>query len=101
MYRDGEGVTQDFGEAVKWFREAAERGVAGAHHNLGVMYADGQGVERDFIEAYKWISIAIAGGMTEFKEILNLLQENMSEAQVAESVRGAELWLSQHQEKKP
>jgi len=65
------------------------------------MYADGQGVARDFVEAYKWISLAIAGGMIEFEEILSLLQEHMSEAQVAESVRGAELWLSQRQEKKP
>ncbi len=26
MSRDGEGVTQDYKEAVKWFRKAAEQG---------------------------------------------------------------------------
>ena len=38
MYDNGEGVTQDDAEAVKWYRRAAEQGNAFAQHNLGVMY---------------------------------------------------------------
>ena len=30
IYLNGEGVAQDYAEAVKWFRRAAERGDAGA-----------------------------------------------------------------------
>lgn len=40
MYKFGEGVPQDYVEAVKWFRMAAEQGYAGAQHNLGVMYKE-------------------------------------------------------------
>ena len=38
MYGNGEGVPQDYKEAVKWYRLAAEQGVAAAQYNLGGMY---------------------------------------------------------------
>ena len=37
MYYNGEGVPQDYAEAVRWFRLAAEQGDADAQYNLGVM----------------------------------------------------------------
>jgi TPR repeat protein len=33
-YRDGKGVTQDYKEAAKWFRKAAEKGDASAKEAL-------------------------------------------------------------------
>ena len=30
MYKDGKGVQQDYAEAVKWYRKAAEQGKANA-----------------------------------------------------------------------
>jgi TPR repeat protein len=47
----GKGAPQDFAEAVKWFRKAAEQGDAEAQNNLGAIYAQGQGVQRDYIRA--------------------------------------------------
>ncbi len=44
MYDEGLGVTQDYAEAMKWYRKAAEQGHAGAQHNLGFMYTEGQGI---------------------------------------------------------
>ena len=44
MYANGRGVPQDYAEAVKWYRLAADQGDAEAQHNLGVMYASGEGV---------------------------------------------------------
>jgi len=35
-YDTGEGVPQDYAEAVKWYRLAAEQGYAAAQFNLGV-----------------------------------------------------------------
>ena len=55
MYANGQGVPQDHAEAVKWFREAADQGVAPAQHNLGVMYDNGEGVPQDHAEAVKWL----------------------------------------------
>ena len=44
MYAKGQGVPQDYAEAVKWYRLAAEQGFAMAQDNLGLMYKNGQGV---------------------------------------------------------
>lgn len=33
-----QGIPQDYSEAVKWYRLAAEMGSAGAQANLGMMY---------------------------------------------------------------
>ena len=38
---DGQGVPQDYQEAVKWYRLATEQGDAQAQFNLGLMYRDG------------------------------------------------------------
>ena len=46
MYDQGLGVSQDYAEAVRWFRLAAEQGDAGAQCQLGAMYATGKGVQR-------------------------------------------------------
>ena len=37
MYCNGDGVEQDYTEAVVWYRKAAEQGNAGAQFNLGVL----------------------------------------------------------------
>ena len=37
-YDTGEGVPQDAAEAVRWFRLAAEQGIASVQNNLGLMY---------------------------------------------------------------
>jgi uncharacterized protein len=54
MYANGEGVEQNFDEALKWYRLAAEQGNATAQNRLGAMYDDGVGVAQDFEEAAKW-----------------------------------------------
>ena len=41
LYLRGDGVPQDYAEAVKWFRKAADHGEADAQFNLGHMYAQG------------------------------------------------------------
>ena len=44
IYYNGQGVRQDYTQAVQWYRKAAEQGDAKAQYNLGVMYDNGQGV---------------------------------------------------------
>jgi TPR repeat protein len=36
---DGQGVPQDYAEALKWFRIAAKQGEAKGQFNLGVAYS--------------------------------------------------------------
>jgi TPR repeat protein len=47
MYSTGKGVKQDYEEAVKWYRKAAEQGNDYGQNNLAWMYEHGTGVERD------------------------------------------------------
>lgn len=58
LYYYGDGVARDHGEALNWFRRAADQGYADAQHNLGQMYFNGEGVERDYVEAYAWLTLA-------------------------------------------
>ena len=62
IYAEGQGVPQDFQEAVKWYRLAAAQGHAPAEYSLGVAYDKGQGVPQDFQEAVKWYRLAAAQG---------------------------------------
>jgi TPR repeat protein len=57
-------VPQDYAEAMKWFRKAADQGDTGAQSNLGFMYAKGQGVPEDYVEAMKWFRMAADQGDT-------------------------------------
>ena len=61
-YNLGIGVTQDYKEAVKRYRLAAEQGSANAQLSLGLMYAHGQGVAQDYKEAVKWYRLAAEQG---------------------------------------
>ena len=63
LYAKGEGVKQDWGEAVRWFRKAAEQGLAVAQWRLGNCCDDGEGVERDQKEAVRWYHKAAAQGL--------------------------------------
>ena len=62
MFLHGEGVAQDYSEAVRWLRKAADHGndypqnVLGsvAQNFLGNMYREGQGVPQDYAEAVRW-----------------------------------------------
>ena len=62
-YEMGDGVPQDYAEAVKWYRKAAERDCRsyspGPLEKLGEMYKNGLGVTRDYDEAIKWYRKAV------------------------------------------
>lgn len=56
------GVPQDYAEAIKWYRMAAEQGVADAQSDLGTKYFIGQGVLQDFTDAERWWHMAAEQG---------------------------------------
>jgi len=62
MYYNGQGVPQNYAEAVRLYRLAAEQGIADAQNNLGLMYYNGQGVPQNYQLAYMWFSLAAAKG---------------------------------------
>ena len=50
-YATGQGVEQDYSQAVYWYKKAAEQGEVCAQNNLGLCYNKGQGVEQDYSQA--------------------------------------------------
>jgi TPR repeat protein len=77
MYVDGRGgLAQDYAEAVKWFRMAAELGNADAQIRLGVMYEDGRGgLAQDYAEAAKWYRKAAEQGNVDAQATLGFRYE--------------------------
>jgi TIR domain/Sel1 repeat len=59
FYRD---IRQDVKEALRWYRKAADQGLADAQCNIGHFYSLGVGVEQDYHEAMKWFSKASSQG---------------------------------------
>ena len=59
MYEDGDGVPQNYSEAVKWYTMAAEQGHADSQYKLGEMYHFGYGVDQNEKEAIKWYTMSI------------------------------------------
>ncbi len=59
-YYQGDGVPQDFAQALEWFQRAADQGHVGALNDIGVMYELGQGVPKDPAKAVEWYRKAVA-----------------------------------------
>jgi len=93
IYSHGEGVPQNYAEAMKWFKKAADQGVARAQYNLGLMYYEGEGVPQNFIKAYVCWSVASAKGEENAKKNLEIVISKMTPQQIAQAQKeAAELW---------
>jgi TPR repeat protein len=51
-------------ESIKWFKVAAEGGIAEAQWHLSMAYRSGEGVAIDDREADRWEKLALEGGYT-------------------------------------
>jgi TPR repeat protein len=98
MYHQGQGVPQDYAEAMKWFRKAAEQGQADAQSNLGVMYVAGQGVPQDYVQAYLWFILAAAQGNENAAKNRGLVAAKMTSAEASKAKQLVRDWLAKHQQ---
>ena len=62
FYFFGRGGMQSFSEAAKWYRLAAEQGLAQAQRELGWLYDTGRGVSKSLNEAMSWYRKAAEQG---------------------------------------
>ncbi len=103
MYHSGQGVPQDFAEAVKWSRKAANQGWARAQALLGAMYAQGEGVPQDYVLAHKWLNLsATQGGMTSDTAVKtrDIVASKMTPEQIGEAQRLAREWMAAFEKRK-
>ncbi len=101
MYRDGQGVAQDYAEALRWWRKAAELGVVDAQFALGNMYAGGSGIAQDNILAHMWYDIATAQTGDEWLRQIagsnrDVLAARMTPADISKAQRLVAEWMAKH-----
>ena len=82
MYASGLGVTQDYNEAVKWFRLSSGQGNAQAQDIYGLMYASGRGVTQDYVRVHMWLNISASSGDKNAESSRDIVAKKMSQTQI-------------------
>ena len=96
MFATGEGVAQNYKEAVKWFRLAAEQGRLAGQLALGKSYINGQGVTQDYIEGLKWYFIGGGEKFDLWQEHISNVKSQMTPDEIAEAQKLANEWVREH-----
>ena len=93
-YIVGTGTPQNYEEALKWMRQAAEFGLSSGIRDLGLMLQLGQGTPVDRVEAQKWYYIdeAMHDNSVNFNGSINA--NYMTDDQLAEAHTQADAWLA-------
>jgi len=90
MYFQGQGVPQDYPQAIKWLHMAAAQGEPKAMFKLGSMYANGQGFTRDHQRAAMWFVMAAESGNPKAEKELAKSAAELSDSQLAAAKRMAQ-----------
>lgn len=96
-YQFGRAAPRNYGEALKWYRMAADQGYAPAENNVGWMYDEGLGIEVDNREANKWYSRGAQQGHASAENNLGMayLKGKGVEQNYAEALRWFQLSAAQ------
>jgi TPR repeat protein len=89
MYEEGQGVPQDYAEALRWYRLVAEQDDAWAQSDLGALYANGRGVPQDYVSAHMWFNLAVANGNLAAELLRDRVESLMTPADISEAQRRA------------
>ena len=95
-YATGNGVRQDYREAMRWFLPAAELGNVRAQAKVATCFWAGKGVPRDYSKAYFWALLAEAGGDKDASFYRTDSGNYLSQAQSNAEHVAAENWLHSH-----
>ena len=96
MYEQGDGVEQDHVESARWYTRAAEQGDGLSQMSLSFLYLEGEGVALDLVEALKWLYLAKNSQIRGADMGIDLTEQKMTPAQIAEAQRLAREWLEAH-----
>jgi hypothetical protein len=95
-YAFGDGVGQNYSEAVRWFFRAAEQGHVISQATLGAYYMAGRGVSMDLSKAYFWAYLARASGDEGSKLRVEMLSSEIPSSDILVLEQRANEWLQQH-----
>ena len=77
---------------MRWYRQAAEQGIADAQYNLGRLFAKGEGVAQDYVQAHIWYSLAARQGHQKATQLRDIVAGRMTPEQIAEAQKLAREW---------
>jgi len=87
LLRDGAGIEKDSEQAALWFNLAARQGDGSSALYLSQMYLNGEGIERDRVVANVWATVAFAKRIEGAGEILTMLNEELTEEEIDQSIQ--------------
>ncbi|WP_169829290.1 LysM peptidoglycan-binding domain-containing protein [Lacunisphaera limnophila] len=87
------GLSRDFAEAFKWYRQAGDKGFAPAQFNLGLAYELGRGVAADERQAFKYYLMSAEQGFAPAQ--FNVGNMYASGRGIAQDLFEANLWYKQ------
>jgi len=86
----GLGAPQNYKEAARYLKLAAEQGFVHAQYDLGKLYYYGDGVDQDYVYAFMWWEIADINGFDEANKVKNMFYEEKISPQIDEGQNLAE-----------
>lgn len=93
IYRQGESLPQDWGQAFYWYSRAAESGYPAAQNNLGTMFLEGLGCDQDLPVAVSWYRKAAEQGLVDAQ--WNLAKRYLHGMGTAQDFTEAYRWFEQ------
>jgi TPR repeat protein len=81
------GVVQDYAEAAKWYRKAAEQDNLAMQAALGELYEQGRGVPQDYVLADMWFNLAARDASEYSRKKRDEMAAKMTPDQIAEAQR--------------
>jgi hypothetical protein len=92
-YLVGDATPQDYEEAAKWFRRAANQGHPTSQFHLSAMYKSGRGgVPKDIVLSLMWLTLSAAQGNEYAMLARDRVEQEMTPAQIAEAQKLAREW---------
>ncbi len=95
LYMNGEGVSRDYANGLKWISRPLHKAILSAQLDLGTIYQNGLGVPQDYVIAHMWFNLASAAGSTSAGFFRDALAASMTPGQIAEAQQLARDWKSQ------
>lgn len=74
-YQKGQGIAQNYQQAINWYTTAAKQNIAPAQLNLAMMYIRGEGVQPNAQQARYWLEKAAKLGDNRASYTLAMLDE--------------------------
>ncbi|MEI7850917.1 MAG: tetratricopeptide repeat protein [Kiritimatiellales bacterium] len=86
-YHEGDEISPNIRESMRWFILAARQGNAQAQYYLGRAYSSGEGVPKDIETAYAWLARSAAQGYKKAAEWKSIIMKEMPPEQIDEGNR--------------